>query len=300
MSRRALAICSLLVVVAIWGSTFVATKLLLDQIGPIGVALLRFAVASAILVPLADWRGARPLPWGRFALLGLTGVVAYFVCQNVGLVYTSASAASLIIACVPICVGIAAVVFLREVLSLRRVAGVASSVVGVALIVLAGRPEPSAPAPLLGNLLILGAAVAWAAYTTMCKGLERLSFRVISAATVGFGAIFLLPLAAWEHASRGAPSLTVGGWLGILYLGAGASAAAYFLWNYALRHLDAAEAAVFLNLVPLVGVVIAAVVLRESIGPFELAGGALVVAGVTLATRSTTTRREETPESVEV
>ncbi len=286
MHRRTLAIAALLAVVLIWSSTFVATKLLFGQIGPLALASLRFLVATAILVPLADWRAAGPLPWGRLALLGLTGVTAYFVCQNVGLVYTSASAASLILACIPALVaGVAALLF-RESLNRQRLAGVLASMAGVAAIVLAGKPEPSAPAPLLGDALLLGSALAWTAYTVLGKGLERLPFQVTSAASVGFGALFLLPPAGIEVASTGLPTLTPDGWLGVVFLGAGASAAAYYLWAYALRTLDATEATVYLNLIPLVGVALAVATLGESVGPLEVVAGVLIVAGVTFASRA--------------
>jgi len=292
-SRRGLAVGALLALVLVWSSTFVATKLLFGQIGPVGLALLRFVVATAILVPLADWRGAGPLPWGRLALLGLTGVTGYYVFQNVGLVYTSASAASLILACIPALVAGVAALFLKEKLNARRLAGVGASVVGVAAIVVAGKPEPSAPAPLVGDALLLGSALAWTAYTTLGKGLEHLSFRVTSAASVGFGALFLLPLAGAEYLSRGAPALTPAGWLGVLYLGAAASAAAYYLWAYALQTLDATEATVYLNLIPLLGVALAAATLGESVGVLELVGGALIVGGVTFAGRAPAREAEE-------
>lgn len=287
LSSRARGIVALLIVVAVWSSTFVATKMLFDQIGPLGIALLRFVIASAILIPLADWKSVSPLPWGRFALLGFTGVTLYFVGQNVGLVYTSATAASLIVACVPATIAIAARVFLGERLNLSRIVGIVASILGVVLIVFDGKAEPAAPSPLLGNLLVVGGILAWTAYTMIGKDLERLPFQVTSAASVGFGALFTAPLAGWEFATQGLPQLTPLGWLGVLYLGAGASAAAYFLWNYALRQMDASEAAVYLNLVPVLGVALAALTLGESVTTLAVVGGALIVVGVTVASRPT-------------
>lgn len=286
---KALATAALLLVVVIWGSTFVATKLLFEQIGPVQLALARFIIAAAILIPLVDWRASRPLPWGRLAVLGLTGVTAFFLFQNIGLVYSSATATSLILGCVPAFIAASAAVFLGEKLSPRRIAGIVGSVTGVALTVAGGRSDASSPNPVLGGALILGAAVAWTIYTSIGKGLDRLPFQVITAASVGFGALFLLPFGVLETLWRGWPTLTIEGWLGVLYLGAGASAAAYYLWNYGLRQLDASEAGVYINLVPLVGVVLAAVAIRETVGPFEMVGGALIIAGVAVARRASGT-----------
>jgi drug/metabolite transporter (DMT)-like permease len=285
---RPAAIAALLVVVLIWSSTFVATKLLFGQAGPSQIALLRFVVAFAILLPFT-WRGLarRTLPWGRLALMGLSGVAGYFTLQNIGLVYTSASDAALILACLPALVAVAAAAFLGERLNRLRGLGVLASVVGVVVIVLLGEPEPTAPDPLLGNGLMLLCALSWVVYTTLGKGTEQLPALIVSAGSIAFGTLFIAPVALVETLGRGLPTLTGGGWLGILYLGLGASAGAFFLWNYALRRLDASEAAVYLNLVPLLGVILAAVTLHESIGPAEVLGAALIVGGVTFAGRAT-------------
>jgi drug/metabolite transporter (DMT)-like permease len=283
-SARSLSVLALLVVVALWSSTFVATKLLFGQAGPTQIAFLRFVVACAILLPLAS-RVPRParLPLGRLAILGLTGVTGYFFFQNVGLVYTSASDASLILACLPALVAGVAALFLGETLSRRRAVGVLASVAGVAAIGLTGEPAANAPNPLLGNGLILLCALAWTAYTILGKGMEKLPFQLVTAGSVAFGALFLAPLAVVETLSLGPPTLSALAWLGVLYLGAGASAAAFYLWNYALRHLDASEAAVYLNLIPILGVALAAATLGESVGVVQILGGSLVVGGVTVA-----------------
>lgn len=73
--------------------------------------------------------------------------------------------------------------------------------------------------------------------------------------------------------------------LAALYLGAGPSALAYLLWNQALRHLDAGQAANFLNLIPVVGIASAAFFLGEVPTPGQLLGGSLVVGGVWLSSR---------------
>lgn len=286
-SGRPAAIAALLVVVAIWSSTFVATKLLFGQAGPSQIALLRFVVASAILLPIARRDLARrSLPWGRLALMGLTGVTGYFTFQNLGLVYTSASSAALILACLPALVAVTAAMFLGERLNRLRSLGVLASVVGVAVIVILGEPEPTAPNPLLGNGLMLLCALSWVGYTLLGKGTEQLPIQVVSAGSIAFGTLLIAPIALAETLSSGPPTLTAGGWLGILYLGSGASAGAFLLWNYALRRLDASEAAVYLNLIPLLGVVLAAATLGESIGTAEIAGALLIVGGVTFAGRA--------------
>jgi drug/metabolite transporter (DMT)-like permease len=287
--NRSAAVLALLITVTIWGTTFVATKVALRDIPPFLLTLLRFLLACVVLAPVA-WnehrrRGGR-LAWGALALAGLFGGGLYFSLQNLGLVYTTAAKASLILASIPALTALCAVLWLRERMRAMRLAGVAASVVGVAVLVLADRAAAWGGGSLLGDLLLVATALSWALYSTLVKGLERRSTpAVLSGATVAFGALFLLPFAAYEAAQR-LPSLPpLGGWLAIAYLGLVASTVPILLWNYALRQMDASEAAVYVNLVPVVGVASAVLWLHEAVAPAQLLGGALVLAGVWAAGR---------------
>ena len=212
--KRGWAVPALLGAVTIWGTTFVATKLALRDLGPFALTLVRFLLALLALLPLA-WRerchaAARaPLPWRALALAGLLGGGLYFALQNLGLLYTTASEASLILACIPALVALLSALLLRERIGLLRAAGVAASVLGVAVIVVADRAARWQGSGLLGDLLIVATAVAWAAYTVLGKHSGgRATPAVLSAATVGFGALFLLPLAGYEALTRPLPALT--------------------------------------------------------------------------------------------
>jgi drug/metabolite transporter (DMT)-like permease len=105
---------------------------------------------------------------------------------------------------------------------------------------------------------------------------------VSTTAGIGGAMLFLLPITAWELSSRGVPDVTFEGAIAIVYLGALASAAAYWLWNHALVEMDAAVAAPYLNLIPALAVVLALIV-GEPIVPEQLFGGGIVAAGVWLS-----------------
>ncbi len=284
MPKRTLAIAALLLTVTIWGTTFVATKVALRDVGPFTLTLLRFVLASAVLLPLA-W-STRPLwpgrlPWRQLALAGLVGGFFYFALQNVGLVYTTAAKASLILGSVPALTALLSVLVLRESISAARGAGIVASVAGVVAIVVANGSGDWEGGVLAGDLMVAGAAVAWAAYTVQAKGLERKAGAVVvAAASVAFGALFTLPFGGYEVVAQGLPTPTVAGWLAIAYLGLVASAAPFLFWNYALGHLDASEAAAYVNLVPVVSVLSAVVLLGETVALGQLFGGMLVLAGV--------------------
>ena len=284
MPKRRLAFIGLLVTVLIWGTTFVATKVALGDTPPFTLTLLRFVFASLVLVPLA-WSEQRRAPsalsWPPLVLAGLFGGCLYFALQNLGLVYTTASKSSLILAVIPALIALLSVLFLGERVGPARVLGVAGSVAGVAIIVIADPQATWAGGHLLGDLLTASTALAWATYTVLSKGLNgKVTPLLLSAATAGFGALFMLPLAGYEALTRPLPAPGLGSWLAIAYLGLIASTLPFLFWNYALLHIDASHAAVFTNLVPLVAVSSAVLLLHESLTPIQLLGGALVLGGV--------------------
>lgn len=261
------------------------TKIALAAVGPLTLAVLRFAFATALLLPWSLRRGGwGSVPARSLAALGLFGVTTFYSLQNLGLFYTSAASAGLIMGSIPVFTLVLSAILLGEAITLARGAGVALSVAGVSLIVLGGTATGGGPSPLLGNVLVLASAVSWAVYTVKSKALlERLPQHVVAAGSVSFGLVFLLPLALAEAGSRGLGTMGVSSWLAVGYLGLAASGVAFFLWNQGLKWLKAAEAGVFTNLSPVVAVVTAAVVLGETVSLIHLVGGAMTIGGVYLA-----------------
>ena len=215
--------------------------------------------------------------------MGLIGVVLYYAVFNYSLIYTSASQGALVQSCIPAMTALVAVVWLREHASALRWTGIALSMVGI-LIVFSGGAAESGSASLLGNALMFVSAVLWGIYTSMAKRVAAFDPLQVTAGIIGAGAILLLPLAAFEIAAEGMPQVDLRGWLGIAYLGAGASGLAYMLYSAALKHVDASEAGVYTNLIPIVGVIMG-VMLGEPLSLRAIAGGVVVLAGVWLTSK---------------
>lgn len=270
----------------LWSTTYVAAKPLLAVVPPMLLALIRFLLAGFILVPIGLRQGG-PLP-GRRALLalGLFGVAGFYVCFNLGLRLTSASAAALIQGGGPAVTAVVAFCLLGERLRPLAVLGLALSAVGIALIVVGGGSGGAGAAPLLGGLLIFGSAVSWAFYTVLCRQLAGYPPMRLTAAGALAGTAMLVPLATLEATQVGVGPATAATWLTVVYLAVGPSALAYLLWSYGLQAISANQAGAFLNLIPVLGLVLAALVLGEQPEPLALAGGALVLLGVSLTTRS--------------
>jgi drug/metabolite transporter (DMT)-like permease len=289
--RRALSTLLLVVVMLIWGSTYVVTKTGLGELPPMVFALLRFCVASVCLLPLALLRGGvkvlpRPRPWGTLTLMGLTGVGLYYVAFNLGMTFTNASQGSLVQSCLPAVTAGMAVLWLHEKVSGRRLLGIGLAVAGILLIVTRSPLDGTARAPLTGNALMLVTVISWGVYTMLAKRTAGLDSTVVVAFTTIIGTAMLVPAAIVEAALRGGfPPISTAGWLRIVYLGSLPSAGCFVLYSRALRDLDASQVGTFINLVPLVGVVSGVLVLDETVTPLALLGGAMVLAGVWLSSR---------------
>jgi drug/metabolite transporter (DMT)-like permease len=184
----------------------------------------------------------------------------------------------------PVIVAILSAVALKEDVPRRRVFGILASLAGVATIVAAGTAGTTGSS-LVGNLLVLGSSASWALYTVLSRrigaGGNALATLV---GTAIYGLALLLPLAIGELIVSGIGRIGARDVAVMLYLSFGPSAAAYLLWSYGLTRVQASQAAVYGNLMPLVGVVLAAVLLDEAITWVTLIGGVAIVAGAWLAT----------------
>lgn len=274
--------------VFIWGSTFVITKSVLDELGPFCLAALRFGLATILLMPaningFTEYRAQLR----QLAMAGFLGVSLFVGLQNLGLRYTSAASAGLILGSIPAFTLAISAVVLREPLFASRMLGVLASISGTALVVLGNKGKTSASS-FVGDVLVLSAAICWAVYTVKSKALAgRVPQSLLTASNMGFGFLFLLPASILEAAIQGFHIPPIKTWLAIAYLGAVASGAAYSLWNYGLKTVSAAEAGIITNLTTLVAVLAAALV-GERITLPQAVGGVLIMAGVCLASMPVT------------
>ncbi len=296
---RARAIALVVILMVVWGSTFAVTKAAAREIPALPLALLRFAIAAAVLVPFAIARGGisrlpRPLPLATLSLMALTGIASFTVAFNYALVYGSATQGSLLYAFVPAAIAVAARMFLGETLSRRRLLGVGLSVFGVAVVAVAGESDPSSPRPWLGAAWMLAAVASFAAYTVLAKRLAGADATVVTAAISVLGAAMLLPLGAAPLFALRIGALSATAWIGVLFLGVVASALAYLAYARALRELDASLVGALSNLDPIVGVLTAVLFLGEAIRGGQIAGAVIALAGMWLASVEAP-QREETP-----
>ena len=284
MTPRLISILLMIAVMSVWGSTFVVTKEAITEIPPLTLAFIRVSIGALVLVPLALYRQrrappGRALPWKAIVQLGFIGVAIYYTFFNLGMSRTTASQGALVQSCIPAMTALAAMVLLRERASRTRLAGVALSIVGV-LVIFSGAAADTSGASLAGNALVFLSVIAWGVYTSIAKRVSDHDSVVVTACIIGCGALMLLPMAVVESGIAHFPALTVHGWAGVFYLGALASGIAFLVYNYALRYMEAGQAGVFANLIPVVGVLSGIVVLHEPLSWRSILGGVVVMLGV--------------------
>jgi drug/metabolite transporter (DMT)-like permease len=277
----------------IWGLSFLSIKTAVAVVPPMTLAALRFAVASAVL-PLVALAARQSLRLPRKDVLsvagsGLVGITLYFLGENNGVARLPASESSLIIGSIPVLTMLADRVIAGTRLAARSYAGAVLSLAGVALIV--ARSEGAASSP-LGYAFMALAAVSWVAYNFLVKRVSRDCGRVALTFWQSlFGLAGCVPFALAERSSWRAPGLVVS--LNVLYLGVLCSAVGYWLYTLTLDRIGPGRASAYINLIPVISVAAAYVLLGERLGALQLAGGAVAVAGVYLAT--TPARRPSGP-----
>lgn len=286
--------------VLIGSSTATAAKIAVSGLPVPFVTLVRFGVAGLALLPLVWGRGAFVRLWREDAP-ALVAASLFCVPINQGFFLNASRLAptthvGLIYATCPLVVLVLAVGLRHERLAAARVAGIAISVVGAAVIALGtlSQAHSAKSGALMGDLLLIGAVTSWGAYLTINKRLIlRHSALVVLSATFLLGALFSIPLGIgsigeWpKRLSAAAP----GAWASLAYLALVASLLGLACQNIALRRFDASHVANVGNLSPLLTVLWGVLLLGEKVTPSLLVGGFLTLAGVVIAGQRWAPRR---------
>jgi drug/metabolite transporter (DMT)-like permease len=282
---------ALLLIATLWG-TFPATgKLAVEDLPPVFLTAVRGVIASAFLVALLRRSGAETVrglgadSLRAFVILGVLGLALSTQLSYLGYAYTTAANAAILQAATPVIVAVGARLYLGERLRRRQQAGVALSSLGVLLVVTDGRLVVLRVETLrAGDFITLVGLVAWAAYTIYGKRviLTHSPALTTTAAYVA-GTCVLVAEAALTAPLFPRPVMSARAWAVVVYH-AFFGAVAHIWWYRAVERVGASRSAVFLNVTPIVGVLLAFVLLAEPIGIWEVLGTTLVLAGVGLTT----------------
>ncbi|HKM51153.1 MAG TPA: EamA family transporter [Candidatus Bathyarchaeia archaeon] len=287
MRSTSYAIPAVIIVVVMWGFSYVAARMVLSTVTPIILATVRFLIASLIFIPIIVREFSRGnFPKARnlleYAFLGLLGISTYYVLQYTGVKYAGAGiSALLVVGLIPVLTGLSSAFLNKEGYGRWQIVGTLLGLLGVTLITLPGLFVDKIDWLFyIGVVCLLLNAVCWAAYSTLSRRLMKKTGKplITTSYVIVLGALFLLPLSAssdWGSMKYLQPQQ----WLSILYLAIGCSCVGYFLWNYSLSKMDAVKVTVWVYLEPVVAFVGEALIFATIPTVTTLLGGVAIIAG---------------------
>jgi drug/metabolite transporter (DMT)-like permease len=263
----------------------VVGKVVLEDLPPLALAASRVLFATPLLVGLA-WLKDRKIPDWKYlphlALLGLLGVFLNQVLFVIGLRYTSATNAAILMPSIPVfAVGIGWLTRV-EIVGARRIFGVLLAA-GGAVTLLDPRTFSLAQSSSLGTLLILLNCLSYATFLVVQRPLlAKLPWRTVIAWSFLFGGVgvFLVSLPVVSHLDL--PAMPSQVWLGVLYIAVFPTFLGYLLNTWAVRRSSATLAATYTTIQPLLTAILAMIFLGESLRGPQIAGFLLIAAGLWL------------------
>jgi len=288
-SSRAQAYAALVLTAALWGSSAVTARGLLDSLSPAWVASLRWIVVLAVLAPFV-WRDraaiakamARDLP--SLAVFALVGFAPQTYLIYLGLVGSSAINLGLLNSAIPVLiVAVAAILHHRRPRPLE-LAGIALSLTGVVVIIARGQWSTLASLAFNGHdLVMLFGMGVWAYYTVrLARRDDGLPFPAFMFAAGVLGMAMIAPALVYDAAMNRIAMPSASAWLGVAYLGVLPTLVAMLLFAYAIRNVGPVQSGLFTHLVPVFSAVLAMLFLGERLHAFHAAGFALVAGGAIL------------------
>jgi drug/metabolite transporter (DMT)-like permease len=275
-----------------WGGTFIAARVVAQDVGPFSASFLRFVVASLFLmiftrhfegkIPLLKLHQVIPV-----VLLGMTGVFAYNFFFFSGLKIILASRASLIIATNPIFIALFAFAFFGEKLHARNTLGIFLCSSGAIVVISRGSPLMIFQGALgLGELYIIGCVISWVTYSLVGKvAMKDMSPMAAVTYSCIIGTIALFFPAYHEGMIGDIVNYTPVDWFGICYLGFFGSVIGFTWYYQGIKEIGAGRAGIFINFVPISAVILAYFILKENIDVSLIVGATMVISGAYLTNR---------------
>lgn len=280
--------------VAIWGCTFVSTKvLMLNGLSPAQIFTLRFLIAYVMMLAVyhsrlwADsWRDEL-----KMMLLGISGGSLYFLSENEAMNFTSTTNTSLIVCSCPLFATLLVRLVYRSTtrISMMQLGGSLLAFAGMVIVVLNGRFVLHLSP--LGDALAFTACLSWSVYSLLMKWVSgKYGAAFITRKVFFYGVLTILPYYIFYPTLPTAAVLTKPVVVGNLaFLGCLASMICFLTWNWCISKLGAVKATNWVYFNPITTMIFASWVLGEKITPYFLAGATCILLGMFVADRSTKT-----------
>lgn len=274
----------LLLLAALWGSSFLFMRTATPEFGAFALVELRTAIAALCLLPvllLARKLQDVIIHWKPILIIGMINTAIPFVLFSYATVYLGAGLGSILNATAPMFGAIIAFLWLKESLSGLAIMGLIAGFCGVVMISLA-RAELDFTLAVLPVMAALSATCAYGlavCYTR--KYMAKISVLAIAAGSQIFAAIALLPfaIATWPTTL---PSLNI--WFQVVFLGIACTGVAYLLYFRLIANIGASKAITVAYLIPIFGVIWGVVFLDERVTLPLMIGAAMILVGVAMTT----------------
>jgi drug/metabolite transporter (DMT)-like permease len=270
----------------IWGASFLFIKVLVDETGPMEVALGRLGFGALIVIAYA-LLARRPMPKltpgliARVSVVSLIATLVPFSLIAAGEEHIDSGTASILNATMPIFTSVfAAILLTEEHLTPARLGGLLLGFIGVG--VLTGDDVFNlTDADVLGELAVVGAAACYGIGAVLLRNILRTGDPVsITVLQVNLAALYSVPVTFAVTGGTPNYDLSLEAWGSLLGLGLFGTGVAYILYNWLIENTGSVRASLVTYIVPVIAVVLGWIVLDESIGLNTVAGGLLIIAGV--------------------
>ena len=269
------------------GTAAAITRYLVGNADPIALAILRWGIGFACLLPTALFLRVRRPPrrdGPAVALLGLCFCGLFFVLYNIAIGFTTAARASLALATLPLHTMVVAALLGIEPLTIRKSAGVCVAVLGV-VAALASGLSAAPPGAWRGELIMTGAVICMAFYNVLSRPfIQRSSALGFLTVGMGAGAAALILVGSLTGSIAVLSNLGAPQWIAGVYLGVGGGALAFILWVMALERATPTRVANTMTVNPIAAALLAAQLVGEPITPNLVVGLGAVFAGIWIAT----------------
>lgn len=278
------------------GSSVVAGKLLVESFPVFLASELRFLIATLILVPLLIKLEGIPTlnkkEVGILFLQALSGVFLFSIFMLYGLKFTTAMEGGIITSTLPAVVAIIAFFILREKPTRSTIIGILLAFFGTLAINISGTFSnvERGVAPLLGNMLIIGAVIGEALFIIFGKSIsKRVTPLTISTIVSIFGAILFLPLAIYEATRFPFTEVSIKDWGIILYFGIVVTVIAFIFMYQGIEKVPASTVGVLTGVLPISAVLLSSIILKESLLWIHIVGMVLVLFAIYLISKDSKT-----------
>lgn len=280
-----------IVTVVIWSTTFISTKVLLRTFEPIEILVLRFVTGYLVLWLICPkfLKTGSLKQEAMYALAGLSGITFYYMLENTALKYTMASNAGVIISTAPFFTAVLAHMINKNEDRFRWnfFVGFVAALAGIFFISFNGSKMQLNPA---GDLMIVGAALSWAVYCVILRKINTFGHPLIlrTRRIFAWGTAMFLPCLPFTGFDISAADILQPVNIGnLLFLGIGACALCFIMWNQAVSVIGAVSANFYIYLTPVVTLIASALFLSEPITPLLILGTVLTLAGLVLSEMKT-------------